>query len=411
MYASNPWFWAALFATIGLYKLELFASLLNLKALSPVVPERLKDFVTEEVHERTLEYARTNARADFLESSVQLVLFITFWWCGGFRYVDEWVQGLGWGAIASGLTIFALLYLAQSLLSLPFDAYNTFWIEAEFGFNRTTVGTFIQDRVKGTLILAILGLPLLGFILWLFMHVPLAAMYAWITLTAVSLLMTFLAPRLLFPLFYKFEPLPDENLRAAIIALSHRLDFPVTEVSLVDGSRRSSKANAFFTGFGKLKRIALYDTLVENHSQPEILAVLSHEIGHSKRKHVPRQVALSLLTSGLMFGILHFAVHDPRLSAAFGVTSGSVAWSLLFFSILYAPLSTAIGWISGSMSRKFEYEADAFAKDAMGSPEPMVNALTKLSRDHLSNPTPHPVYIFLHYSHPTVLQRMEALQS
>ncbi|WP_082408237.1 M48 family metallopeptidase [Verrucomicrobium spinosum] len=222
--------------------------------------------------------------------------------------------------------------------------------------------------------------------------------------------MTFLSPRLLLPLFFKFQPLPDEQLKSEIVAMSERLQFPVGDVSLVDGSRRSAKANAFFTGMGRLKRIAIFDTLVENHSREEILAVLAHEIGHSKRRHVPRQIALSLATSALMFTLLHFAVHDPRLTAAFGVTPPTIAWSLLFFGILYRPISTALGWVTSWLSRKHEFEADAYAREAMGGPASLSSALTRMSRDHLSNPTPHPFYVFLHYSHPPVLQRLEALE-
>ena len=179
---------------------------------------------------------------------------------------------------------------------------------------------------------------------------------------------------------------------------------------MVDGSRRSTKANAFFTGFGRTKRIALFDTLLQNHSRVEILAVLAHEIGHWKRRHVPKQVALSVLTTGLMFALLHFALHDARLCAAFGVVRPTVAWGMAFFAILFQPVSTLLGLFGGWLSRKFEFEADAFAKDAMASPKPMVEALVRLSKDHLSNPTPHPFYVALHYSHPPVLARLAALE-
>lgn len=410
MYPSNPWFWLALLATVGLYKLELFAILLNLKSLVPTVPDKFKEWMNQEQLERAQEYARVNARLEVIESSVSVGVFITFWWAGGFHAMDQWIQSWGQNALITGLAIFAIFALAQSLLSLPFEIYHTFFVEAEFGFNRTTVHTFILDRMKGLLLLTALGAPLLATILWLFDHVPLAALYGWLILTGFSLLMTFLSPRLLLPMFFKFQPLPDEQLKSEIVSMSERLQFPVGDVSLVDGSRRSAKANAFFTGMGRLKRIAIFDTLVENHSREEILAVLAHEIGHSKRKHVPRQIALSLATSALMFALLHFAVHDPRLTTAFGVTPPTVAWSLLFFGILYRPISTVLGWLTSWLSRKYEFEADAYAREAMGGPASLSSALTRMSRDHLSNPTPHPFYVFLHYSHPPVLQRLEALE-
>jgi STE24 endopeptidase len=410
MMETNPWFWLALIATVGLYKLELLATMLNLSALSPTVPEKLRPQVDDERHERALEYARRTAKTGVVEASTQLGIFLTFWWGGGFSWMDGWIRGTGLDPILAGLAVFGLYFLAQSLLALPFDLYDTFVVEAEFGFNKTTPATFLGDRIKGLALGAILGLPLLAFILWLFMHVELAALYAWLTLTAFSLLISFLSPRLILPLFYKFQPLPDESLRQAIMELSRKLGFPVAEVSLVDGSRRSSKANAFFTGFGKLKRIALFDTLVQNHSREEILAVLAHEIGHSKRKHVPRQMALSLVTSALMFLLLHLSIHDPRMTAAFGVAGPSVAWSLLFFTIMYQPMSTLTGLVGGWLSRKYEFEADAYAKEAMGGPQPLVSALSRLSSDHLSNPTPHPFYVFLHYSHPPLLERLAALE-
>jgi len=406
---SNPWFWLALLASIGLYKLELLATLLNLSALKPEIPEKLRDSVTPEDHERSQEYARVSARFGIIQDSISLAIFLTFWWGGGFAWVDGLVASWGLSPIASGLSLFVLLIAAQGLISLPFDIYDTFVIEAGFGFNKMTIGTFIKDRIKGIFLGAILGLPLLALLLWLFAHVPLAALYGWLILTAFSLIMSFLAPRLILPLFYKFSPLNDASLRQAIIDMAKRLNFPVTDVSMVDGSRRSTKANAFFTGFGKTKRIALFDTLLNNHTQEEILAVLAHEIGHSQRKHVPKQLALSLATTGLMFGLLHFALQDPRLNAAFGIMHPSVAWSMIFFSILYQPLSMVLGLLSSVLSRKFEFEADAYAREAMGGPRPLGDALMKISRDHLSNPTPHPFYVFLHYSHPPVLQRLAAL--
>ncbi|RBP36632.1 STE24 endopeptidase [Roseimicrobium gellanilyticum] len=411
MMFSNPWFWTALIATVGLWKLEMLATFLNMSALSPKVPKRLEGTVTEEEHERALEYARVSARFSVLSDSIQLGLFLGFWFAGGFGWVDHWVRGLGLGEIQSGLVLLSTLFVLQGLLILPFDWYDTFRIEAAFGFNKMTLGTFIMDRVKGLFLAALIGLPLLALLLHLFTSYPLAALYAWMVVTAFSLVLSFLSPRLILPMFFKFQPLEDAELKAAIMELSRKLEFPVAEVSVVDGSKRSTKANAFFTGFGKTKRIALFDTLLQNHSRDEILAVLAHEIGHCKRRHVPKQLALSVLSTGLMFALMHFAIHDPRLCAAFGITQPSVAWGFAFFGILFQPVSTLIGLLGSWMSRKFEFEADAFAREAMASPKPLVDALTRLTRDHLGNPTPHPFYVTLHYSHPPILQRLEALEA
>ena len=407
---SNPWLLLAMIGTLVLYHLELFATWLNLSALSTTVPRELEGTVTEEDHEKALEYARVSANFDVLQSTCMLALFYAFWFLGGFGAIDRAVAGLHGGAIGSGLAVVGAVVVLQQLAELPFELYDTFGIEQRFGFNKMTMGTFILDRVKGTILAVVLGAPLLGLLLWLFGRFEMAALYGWLLMTAFSLLMTCLAPRFILPLFFKFQPLGDETLRAEILQLSTRVDFPVADVSVVDGSRRSTKANAFFTGFGKLKRIALFDTLLQ-HSRQEILAVLAHEVGHCKRGHVPKQIALSLTTSALLFALLHFALRDPRLCEAFGVNSPSIAWGLVFFGIIYQPVSMVLGWISSHLSRKYEFEADAFARQAMNGPDAMASALVKLSKDHLSNPTPHPFYVFLHYSHPPVLQRLAALRA
>jgi STE24 endopeptidase len=413
MSLSNPWFLLALLATVGLWKLELIATLLNMSALAPEVPPRLRGIMTEEEHERARDYACVSAKSDLLQASITLGLFLVFWWCGGFGWLDRYLASFGWSDLRTGLTLFAILFLAQGLVRLPFEVYDTFVIEERFGFNKTTPVTFVMDRLKELALAAILGLPLLALLLWLFGREPLAALYGWLIVNSFTLVLSFLAPRLILPLFFKIEPLQDAALKDEIMALSQRLGFPVAEVSMVDGSRRSTKANAFFTGFGRTKRIALYDTLLKNSSREEILAVLAHEIGHNKCHHVPKQLVLSLATSAIIFALLHFALTDPRVCAAFGVPHPTVpiAWGMAFFAILLAPLGTVLGLFSGWLSRKFEFEADAFARSAMQSPKPLAEALTRFTKDHLGNPTPHPFYVALHYSHPPVLQRLAALES
>lgn len=411
MSLTNPWFILALFATAGLYHLELISTLLNLSALRAGVPARLREVLSDEDHERTREYVRAKSALEIAEQSFMLVIMLAFWWGGGFGWLDALIRGWHLPPIREGLAVIGIVFVLHGLLTLPFEVWNTFSIEREFGFNRTTFGTFVMDRVKGLLLAVVLGGPLLALLLWLFAHYELAALYGWVVVTVFSLTMTWVAPRLFLPLYYKFEPLKDESLRARINVLSQTLSFPVADVSVVDGSRRSTKANAFFIGFGPTKRIALFDTLLSGHSQDEILAVLAHEIGHCKRRHVPRMLGLSLLGSAVMFALLHFALHDPRLGQAFGIANASIAWRLIFFSIVYQPVSIVMHFISSAWSRHFEYEADAFARSAMGDAAPMKEALMRLSRDHLSHPTPHPFHVALHYSHPTVLQRVAALES
>lgn len=406
----NPWFFVATAGVIIVFHLELIATFLNLAQFRHALPQRLKEIFPDETVQKAGEYASQSSRLDMLRSTASLAVLIVFWWSGGFGWLERLSAGWGWGEIATGVGVVGLLILGQNLLSLPFDAWDTFKIEAAFGFNRTTTGTFIMDRVKGLVLSAILGGPLLALVLWFFQTQRFAALYAWLTVAVFSIVMAWVSPRLLMPLFLKFQPLGNGPLRDALLALAARLKFPVVDVSVVDGSRRSSKANAFLSGFGKNKRIALFDTLIEKHSQEELEAILAHEIGHHKCRHVPQQLALGLLESGLLFYLLHAALQSPAFFTAFGVAGKPLGLGLVLFSILYQPASLLLGMLSSAMSRKHEFEADAFAKSACGS-EPLMTGLKKLSLDHLTHPNPHGLTVWLHYSHPPIGQRLAALEA
>ena len=408
---SNPWFLATLIGTLGWFHLKLVADLLNLSRLSAEVPAPMRDVVTVEDQQRAIEYQLASTKLSVMEDSIMLALSLAFWWIGGFGWLDRLTMQAGLGSIGTGLLLLSILGLAQMLISLPLDAWRTFGVETEFNFNKTTPGTFIADRLKGLLLSALLGLPLLALLLWFFEWSPLAALWSWLAVSGFGLLMSWLSPRLFMPWFLKFTPMPEGELRTAILALARKLDFPVADISIVDGSRRSTKANAFFAGFGRTRRIALFDTLVEHHSKDEIVAVLAHEIGHAKLKHVPRQILVGLLMSGLMFALLHFALQDHRLYTAFGVMYPSTAMGFVLFMIAYRPWSTLLDPLVQSLSRTHEFQADRFAREAVGSALPMVTALKKLSRDHLAHLTPHPFYVWLHYSHPPMLERLKALES
>ncbi|MFO1481901.1 MAG: M48 family metallopeptidase [Verrucomicrobiaceae bacterium] len=409
MTLSNPWFLAAVLGVLGVFHLELIATFLNLAQFRHALPERLKAIFPGETVQKAAEYAAASSRVDLMRSAFSLAALIAFWWGGGFRWLETWSAGWGFGEIKTGVGVIGALVLAQNLLALPFDAWDTFKVEAEFGFNRTTVGTFIMDRLKGLVLTALLGGPLLALVLWFFQTQKLAALYAWITVALFSIVMAWVAPRLLMPLFLKFKPLENGPLREALLALAARLKFPVVDVSVVDGSRRSSKANAFLSGFGKNKRIALFDTLIEKHSPAELEAILAHEIGHHKCRHVPKQLVLGLLETGLLFFLLHAALQSPAFFASFGVVGKPLGLGLVLFSILYSPASLLLGLVSSASSRKHEFEADAFAKTACGG-EPLIEGLKKLSVDHLAHPNPHPLTVWLHYSHPPIGQRLAALE-
>jgi len=409
MTLSNPWFIAALVGVLGLFHLELIATFLNLAQFRHALPQRLKEIFPDETVQKAGEYAATSSKLDLLRSTTSVAVLIAFWWGGGFGWLERWSSGWGWNEIQTGLGVIGLLLLVQNVLSLPFDIWDTFKVEAEFGFNRTTAGTFVTDRVKGLLLTALLGGPLLALVLWFFQTQQLAALYAWLTVAGFSIIMAWLSPRLLMPLFLKFKPLENGSLREALLALAARLEFPVVDVSVVDGSRRSSKANAFLSGFGKNKRIALFDTLIEKHSQAELEAILAHEIGHHKCRHVPKQLVVGLLETGLLFFLLYAALQAPGFFAAFGVAGKPLGLGLVLFSILYSPASLVLGLISCASSRKHEFEADAFAKSACGG-GPLIEGLKKLSLDHLTHPNPHPLTVWLHYSHPPIGQRLAALE-
>ena len=299
---------------------------------------------------------------------------------------------------------------ANYILLLPFSLYDTFVIEEQFGFNKSTPTTFIVDQVKGLVLGALIGLPVLALLLYLFENIQHAWLWGWISMSVLSLALSYIAPTWLMPLFNKFTPLEDGELKQAIIATAETCDFPLKEVMVMDGSKRSSKSNAFFTGFGNNKRIVLFDTLIENHSTAELVGVLAHEIGHYKKKHLLQGMVIGILTTGAMFYFLGLFLNNNALFAAFGAGKTSIYLSLVFFALLFQPFSSALSILSNMRSRHHEYQADAYAAHATGAPDALATALKKLSKDNLSNLSPHPLHVFLHYSHPPVLDRLAALR-
>ena len=330
---------------------------------------------------------------------------------GGFGWLDQVVKNLGHGPFVSGLIFFGILIFSSSILGLPFEIYETFKIEAEFGFNNTTIKTFISDKLKGIMLGSIIGLPVLSLILWLFENIDMAWLWGWIFISSFSLLMAYLAPAFIMPLFNKFEPLEDGELKESINKMSKKCKFPLTELSVMDGSKRSKKSNAFFTGFGKNKKIALFDTLIANHSTKELVAVLAHEIGHFKKKHIIQTLVIGIAQTGVIFFLLGFFINSKPLSMAFGVSDPKVYCSLIFFTLLFKPISKILSIIMNILSRKNEFEADEFAARVTEDPDSLIKALKKLSADNLSNLTPHPFYVFMHHSHPTVNERVKALRA
>lgn len=406
----NVYFFIILLTVFVLYKLDLFAELLNLKSLRATLPKEFADTFDEEAYEKSQEYTKVRTKYGIITSTVELGIFLVFWFAGGFNWLDQIVRGMVEAPVARGLVYVSLLYLGNLLLTLPFDLYSTFVIEERFGFNKTKPATYVTDMVKQLGLSAVLGLPLLALILWMFQSWELAWLYAFMAMAVFSLGLTYVAPKWIMPLFNKFTPLEDGELKDQIHRMAEKCEFPLQEVSIMDGSKRSGKSNAFFTGFGKNKQIALFDTLVEKHTTPELVAVLAHEIGHFKKKHIQQRIVFSLVQMGVIFYLLSLFLENEGLFAAFGVEETSVYLSLIFFGLLFQPISKIISIFMTIWSRKNEFEADAYAAEVTGEPETMITALKKLSKDNLSNLTPHPFYVFLNYSHPPVLQRIQALR-
>jgi len=406
----NTFFFIILFALLIEYAVSVVANLLNLKSLKSDPPPALEGVYQPEEYRKAQEYIRTNTRFDVVTDTFSLLVLLSFWFAGGFNYLDQVVRSWSFDPIVRGLLYIGILMLGYSLLTLPFSIYHTFVIEERFGFNRTTPRTFLLDRIKGLGLAALLGAALLSGILALFEHVGYQAwVYCWLAVAAFSLVMQYVTPTWIMPLFNKFTPLESGELKEAILNYARSVGFPVTNVFVIDGSRRSSKSNAFFTGFGRNKRIALFDTLIKNHTVPELIAVLAHEIGHYKKRHILQGTIINILHTGLLFFVLSIFLGSPGLYDAFYMEQQSIYSGIVFFGLLYTPLEMVLSVIMHALSRKNEYEADRFAAETIQHPQHLVEALKKLHAGNLSNLMPHPFYVFLNYSHPPLLQRVRAI--
>lgn len=392
------------------YLLDLITEILNLKALKDQLPEEFRDVFDAEKYSKSQEYTRNQTRFGLVVSTFNLAVMLIFWFSGGFNWLDRLVRQWELPIIWTGLIYIGLLLLGRTLLSLPFRIYSTFVIEEKFGFNKTTPKIFITDMVKAFLLSVLIGAPLLAGIMAFFQYAgSLAWVYAYLVTIIFTLVVQYIAPTYIMPLFNKFSPLEDEALKQTIFEYARKVDFPLKNVFVMDGSKRSAKSNAFFTGFGKHKRIALFDTLIANHSVGEILAILAHEIGHHKKRHILKGTVISIVQMGVMFFLLSIFISSPGLFQAFYMEHISVYAGLIFFGMLFAPIEMLLSVVMQIVSRRNEFEADRFAAQSTGNPENMINALKKLSAHNLSNLTPHPLYVFFHYSHPPVLQRIRTL--
>ncbi|HUL43576.1 MAG TPA: M48 family metallopeptidase [Bacteroidota bacterium] len=396
---------------LGEYLLSTAADFLNLGTITRDLPKEFGDVFDSATYRKSQEYTRAGIQLEMVSSTFGLAVILLFWFSGGFEVLDETVRSWNAGVLGTGMVYVGLLLLARSILFLPFTIYSTFVLEERFGFNKTTPVVFIMDLLKGLVLACILGGPLLCLVLWLFQAAgSLAWVYGWIGATMFIFFVQFIAPTWIMPLFNKFTPLGEGALRSAILTTAESSGFPVQDVFVMDGSKRSTKSNAFFTGFGRTKRIALYDTIIGNHTTDELVSIVAHEIGHYKLHHIVQGIVIAILQSGVMLCLLSMFIASKGLLDAFYVEHLSVYAGMIFFGMLFGPLEFFLSLFMHSLSRKNEFAADRFAAEQTKNPRALIAALKKLSSDNLAHLTPHPFYVALRYSHPTMIERIRALQ-
>jgi len=393
------------------YLLERFLDFLNATRRSTELPKELEGIYDAEKYKKSQEYDRVKSRFSLLTSTLSVVAMLLMLFLGGFAWLDDFVRQFTTNPILMTLMFFGILGLAADILSTPFSIYGTFVIEEKFGFNKTTPKTFVLDKLKGWLLGAIIGGGLLALVVWIYTGTgEWFWVIAWAVIGGFTIFMTMFYSELIVPLFNKQTPLEEGDLRTKIEGFAKKVGFQLKNIYVMDGSKRSTKANAYFTGLGKKKRIVLFDTLIKDHSDEELVSVLAHEIGHYKKKHTLTSTIISLANTGLMLFLLSIFLEYPVFSKALGASEASFHMGILAFGLLYGPISLALGLIMNIISRKNEFAADRYAGKNY-SPVPLQDALKKLSVNHLSNLRPHPAYVFFYYSHPPLLARLKALDS
>jgi STE24 endopeptidase len=389
---------------------ENYLEYLNTKRMGTRLPDELAGVYDEEKYARQQAYQRENHRFGMVSGTFSFLVVLAMFAFYGFAFVD----GIAWNitshAILAALLFFGIIMFASDIISMPFSVYDTFVIEEKYGFNKTTPKTFVLDQIKGWLIGALIGGGLLAFIIFIYQKTQsMFWLYAWGAVAVFSVFMAMFYSNLIVPLFNKQTPLEEGELRNAIQEFAGKVGFKLDNIYVINGSKRSTKANAYFTGLGAKKRIVLYDTLIDEMETDEIVAVLAHEIGHYKKKHVILGLFISLVQTGIVLFIFSLLINNPHLSKALGVEEPNFHIGLVAFGILYSPVSFVLGIFMHQLSRKNEYQADAFAAQNF-KPEALASALKKLSQKNLSNLTPHPLYVFFNYSHPPLLERLKHLK-
>ncbi|AXT63452.1 M48 family peptidase [Aquimarina sp. AD10] len=392
------------------FLIDTLLDVLNANHYDDKIPEELSDVYPKDEYLKSIAYKKANYKFKIFSSTISLFIMLLFFFLDGFAWVDNIARSLSDNSIVIGLIFFGIIMIGSDILSTPTSYYQTFVIEEKFGFNKTSLKTFFVDKIKSIIMMIIVGGALLSLIIWFYeitgKHFW---MYALALISIFTLAMNMFYARLIVPIFNKQTPLEPGELRNIIEAYSKKVGFQLKDIYVIDGSKRSTKANAYFSGFGSEKRITLYDTLIKDLDNEEIVAVLAHEVGHFKKKHVIANLLLSILLTGLTLWFLSLFIANPLLSEALNVSVPSFHVGLVAFGVLYSPISEITGLVMNIVSRTFEYQADNYAKNTYNK-EALISSLKKLSKNNFSNLTPHPAMVFIHYSHPTLLQRIKNLR-
>jgi len=393
------------------YALSTISSTLNMNSITEKIPDGFQEYYDEEKYSSSQAYLRDKTRFGLFSGTFGLCVTLFVIHTGVFGILDDFSREYSNHSITAGLIFFGILFIFNDIINIPFSIYSTFVIEEKYGFNKTTWKTFLSDKIKGYGLTIVLGSMVIIPVLHFFDAYGANGWWiAWALITGFMIAIQPLFVHVIAPMFNKFEPLGEGELRSSIEEFASKVDFPIGRIDVMDGSRRSAHSNAYFSGFGKSRRIALFDTLLEKHSTDEIVSVVAHEVGHYKKKHVISGTILGILETGLMLFIFNYFMRDQALFDVFGVGEVSVYGGLVFFGMLYSPISLISSIFTTALSRRNEFEADAYALETTEKPEPLISMLKGLAASNLSHLTPHPLMVFLSYSHPPVSERIAAVR-
>jgi len=408
--SSEKWLFVLIFLLIFNYIFSTVLELINNKNWKDLIPKELKNYYSKEKYLKARNYKKEHGKISFISSTLSTIITLSLLNLGIYGWVsDYFVMNYENYFIQSGL-FFLSFFLLNTIVSIPFQYYSTFYIEEKYGFNKTTLKVFITDRIKGILLSILIGGLILFIALFIYHKIENNFwVYLWIFISAFIIFIQMFYTSLIVPLFNKLTPLEEGSLKNKINEYSKKIGYSIDNIFIIDGSKRSTKANAYFSGIGPKKTIALFDTLVEKHTEEELVSVLAHEVGHYKKKHIFQGLIISILQIALMTFLLELCLNNEILIKSLGGTTPTFHLGIIIFSFLFSPIGLIMGTLMNIISRKNEFEADNYAKETYDG-DSLVLALKKLSVDSLSNIYPHPLYVFFHYSHPPLLERIKKIE-